>query len=570
MIAKISALINKRLSDLGLEEQSTNQIIKNSKLSFSDNLDKGHLTTNIAMVGAGVAKKNPKEIAEFIKKSLLEDQSINKIEIAGPGFINIFLEQEIFLDLLCECVQFSNQVPEKEKQKIQVEFVSANPTGPLHVGHGRGAAYGDAIIRLLNFKGHDATGEYYVNDAGRQIDILTCSIILRGKNLFNDDDFPESAYKAEYINDIAAKINPEFFENFSIDELGQSPNDPEKQIDDLIAVFKKESPDLWAESREIGLAYVIESIKDDLQKFNVIHEHWFYESSLGNIEDKESLLGKAIETVKENNGYEKDGALWLQSTNHGDDKDRVLVREDGRGTYLASDVAYHKNKLDRNFDVIVNVWGSDHHGYIKRIESSIESMGYSKERLRVQLVQFANLFENGKKVKMSTRSGEFYKLSDLIEKLGTDVSRFYYLSKQADQHLDFDLSLATEENKENIYFYIQYAHARISSLEQKYLLSNDDLPSELISSKFSLCDKLILKSLKFDEIIDSAVENLQPHLIIFYLKDLAHQFHQFYNDHNILKSDAKTQNDIMFVLSNVKKIFSKSLELLGISAMDKM
>ena len=181
MIAKISALINKRLSDLGLEEQSTNQIIKNSKLSFSDNLDKGHLTTNIAMVGAGVAKKNPKEIAEFIKKSLLEDQSINKIEIAGPGFINIFLEQEIFLNLLCECVQFSNQVPEKGKQKIQVEFVSANPTGPLHVGHGRGAAYGDAIIRLLNFKGHDATGEYYVNDAGRQIDILTCSIILRGK-----------------------------------------------------------------------------------------------------------------------------------------------------------------------------------------------------------------------------------------------------------------------------------------------------------------------------------------------------------------------------------------------------
>ena len=183
----------------------------------------------------------------------------------------------------------------------RVEFVSANPTGPLHVGHGRGAAYGDAIIRLLNFKGHDATGEYYVNDAGRQIDILTCSIILRGKNLFNDDDFPESAYKAEYINDIAAKINPKFFKNFSIDELGQSPNDPEKQIDDLIAVFKKESPDLWAESREIGLAYVIESIKDDLQKFNVIHENWFYESSLGEIEDKESLLGKAIETVKENN-----------------------------------------------------------------------------------------------------------------------------------------------------------------------------------------------------------------------------------------------------------------------------
>ena len=536
MIAKISALINKRLSDLGLEEQSTNQIIKNSKLSFSDNLDKGHLTTNIAMVGAGVAKKNPKEIAEFIKKSLLEDQSINKIEIAGPGFINIFLEQEIFLDLLCKSVQFSNQVPEKEKQKIQVEFVSANPTGPLHVGHGRGAAYGDAIIRLLNFKGHDATGEYYVNDAGRQIDILTCSIILRGKNLFNDDDFPESAYKAEYINDIAAKINPEFFENFSIDELGQSPNDPEKQIDKIIDFLKTDNEDLWFAIKKYALDNVLMSIKNDLEEFNVTHDEWFFESSLGSSLNQDSDISKSINLLEEKGKtFEKDGAIWLQTTAFEDDKDRVLIRDDGRATYFASDVAYHKNKLDRGFDKIINIWGADHHGYIKRIEASLASMNFDKDKLQVCLVQFANLFQGGSKVKMSTRSGEFFTLADLIENIGVDASRFYYLSKQADQHLDFDLDLAKSDKKENIYYYIQYAHARIESLNEKFINMNIGSSKNTIKNgEYKHCDKIIHELMRYPEIVQRAADNMHPHIIIYYLRDLAHTFHSYYNDNHYI------------------------------------
>ena len=556
--------------------------IKNLKISIQDNKEKEHgdLATNIAMVLAKPLKKNPKEIAEEIKQNFVLDEKIIKIEVAGPGFLNFFLSKDSHGEIL-EQIQKENKDFGKsasKQSKVLIEYVSSNPTGPLHVGHGRGAVFGSVLSSLLEEAGFEVDQEYYVNDFGRQMNILAASVWIRYCQLFSSEiKMMQQGYQGDYLLPVAKKLKDEKSDSlFKIEEsliqkLNSEDQDDEftDQLVESLRVIVKEE---FQYIREFALSEILHLIKADLEQCGVHHNAWFSESSLyGNDGSTDSKVDGSIEELKSRGFiYEEGGAVWFKSSSLGDDKDRVLIREDGRGTYLASDVAYHKNKLDRNFDVIVNVWGSDHHGYIKRIESSIESMGYSKERLRVQLVQFANLFENGKKVKMSTRSGEFYKLSDLIEKLGTDVSRFYYLSKQADQHLDFDLSLATEENKENIYFYIQYAHARISSLEQKYLLSNDDLPSELISSKFSLCDKLILKSLKFDEIIDSAVENLQPHLIIFYLKDLAHQFHQFYNDHNILKSDAKTQNDIMFVLSNVKKIFSKSLELLGISAMDKM
>ena len=572
MIAKISALVNERLSNLGLEDQLTNQIIKNSKLSFSDNLNKGHLTTNIAMVGAGVAKKNPKEIAEFIKKSLLEDQSINKIEIVGPGFINIFLEQEVFLELLCECVQFSNQVPEKDKQKIQVEFVSANPTGPLHVGHGRGAAYGDAIIRLLNFKGHDATGEYYVNDAGRQIDILACSIFLRKFECFEENNFPSSAYKGSYILEIAQDIEADLTitEPQKATLIDSLPEDGEEKIDVLIERIKMNHSNSWVLIRDFGLNYVIQSIKEDLTEFKVIFDNWFFESSLGDLADKNSEISLALDQVKKEHAYEKNGAVWLESTKFGDDKDRVIIREDGRGTYLSADLAYHRNKLDRGFDTIVNVWGSDHHGYIKRIEATIEAMGYNKTQMQVQLVQFANLLENGSKVKMSTRSGNFYTLKQLIDDIGPDASRFYYLSKQADQHLDFDIGVARSNSKDNLYYYVQYAHARICSVEKKYIESGLSLPERFDSSKFEGCDELLQMALHAQFVIKNSAENLQPHLIVYYLRDMAQSFHQFYNTVNILKADESEQNNIMRSLIIVKAVIASSLELLGIEPLDSM
>ena len=322
--------------------------------------------------------------------------------------------------------------------------------------------------------------------------------------------------------------------------------------------------------RDFGLNYVIQSIKEDLTEFKVIFDNWFFESSLGDLEDKNSEISMALDQVKKEHAYEKNGAVWLESTKFGDDKDRVIIREDGRGTYLSADLAYHRNKLDRGFDTIVNVWGSDHHGYIKRIEATIEAMGYNKTQMQVQLVQFANLLENGSKVKMSTRSGNFYTLKQLIDDIGPDASRFYYLSKQADQHLDFDIGVARSNSKENLYYYVQYAHARICSVEKKYIASGLSLPERFDSSEFEGCDELLQMALNAQFVIKNSAENLQPHLIVYYLRDIAQSFHQFYNTVNILKADESEQNNIMRSLIIVKAVIASSLELLGIEPLDRM
>ena len=314
----------------------------------------------------------------------------------------------------------------------------------------------------------------------------------------------------------------------------------------------------------------LESIKEDLTEFKVIFDNWFFESSLGDLADKNSEISLALDQVKKEHAYEKNGAVWLESTKFGDDKDRVIIREDGRGTYLSADLAYHRNKLDRGFDTIINVWGSDHHGYIKRIEATIEAMGYNKTQMQVQLVQFANLLENGSKVKMSTRSGNFYTLKQLIDDIGPDASRFYYLSKQADQHLDFDIGVARSNSKENLYYYVQYAHARICSVEKKYIASGLSLPERFDASEFEGCDELLQMALNAQFVIKNSAENLQPHLIVYYLRDIAQSFHQFYNTVNILKADESEQNNIMRSLIIVKAVIASSLELLGIEPLDSM
>ena len=302
----------------------------------------------------------------------------------------------------------------------------------------------------------------------------------------------------------------------------------------------------------------------------MIFNNWFFESSLGELTDKKSEISKALAKVQKDHAYEKNGAIWLESTKFGDDKDRVIIREDGRGTYLSADLAYHRNKLDRGFDTIINVWGADHHGYIKRIEATIEAMGYSKKQMQVQLVQFANLFENGSKVKMSTRSGNFYTLKQLIDDIGPDASRFYYLSKQADQHLDFDIGIARSNSKDNLYYYIQYAHARISSVEKKFLELKQPLPKKFNDVDFDECDELLQMALSAQFVIKSSGESLQPHLIIYYLRDIAQNFHQFYNNVNILNADEKHKNNIMRTLMIVKSVIASSFQLLGIEPLENM
>ncbi len=575
MYNQISASLNDFIdNELSLDSVQKKTLLKKQKLTLSDSLKKGHWTFNLCLIASNLAKKNPQDIASALIPVLESKSEIAKVELAGPGFINIFLTREAFLNQLDNAHNdpsyFLNS-SNTSKEKIQIEFVSANPTGPLHVGHGRGAAYGDAIGRILERLGHEVSREYYVNDAGRQIDILACSIFLRKFECFKNE-FPESAYKGSYILEIADAIELDIGITKSEKEslIDNLPNDNEERIDALIERIKINYPEAWSTIRDFGLSYVIESIREDLTKFKVIFNNWFFESSLGELTDKKSEISKALAKVQKDHAYEKNGAIWLESTKFGDDKDRVIIREDGRGTYLSADLAYHRNKLDRGFDTIINVWGADHHGYIKRIEATIEAMGYSKKQMQVQLVQFANLFENGSKVKMSTRSGNFYTLKQLIDDIGPDASRFYYLSKQADQHLDFDIGIARSNSKDNLYYYIQYAHARISSVEKKFLELNQPLPKKFNDVDFDECDELLQMALSAQFVIKSSGESLQPHLIIYYLRDIAQNFHQFYNNVNILNADEKHKNNIMRTLMIVKSVIASSFQLLGIEPLENM
>jgi arginyl-tRNA synthetase len=562
-------------NDLSFGADQKKTLLNKHKLALTDSLEKGHWTTNLCLIASNLAKKNPRDIASSLIPKLENHPEIAKVEVAGPGFINIFLTREAFFNQVDDTHKNPNsfvEFSEISKEKIQIEFVSANPTGPLHVGHGRGAAYGDAIGRILQRLGHEVSREYYVNDAGRQIDILACSIFLRKFECFDEDTFPSSAYKGSYILEIAegTKIDQILAESDKEKLTASLPDDDEEKIDELIERIKMNHSNSWSLIRDFGLSYVIKSIQEDLTEFKVIFDNWFFESSLGELSDKNSEISQALDEVKKEHAYEKNGAVWLESTKFGDDKDRVIIREDGRGTYLSADLAYHRNKLDRGFNTIINVWGSDHHGYIKRIEATIEAMGYSKKQMQVQLVQFANLFENGSKVKMSTRSGNFYTLKKLIDDIGPDASRFYYLSKQADQHLDFDIGIARSNSKDNLYYYVQYAHARICSVEKKYLELGMDLPSKFNDADFDGCDELLQMAVNAQFVIKSSGENLQPHLIVYYLRDISQSFHQFYNSVNILNANESKQNNIMRSLTIVKSVIASSLELLGIKPLESM
>ena len=579
MIESLNAEILSFLSNLeSVDEESLKVIDKKSTTSITDDLKNGHLTSNICMIVASQLKLNPKKLSSDLADKLDSLRIFEKVESAGPGFINVTLKREDFLSTL----KIINQQKEKfgessvnSNRKVQIEFVSANPTGPLHVGHGRGAAYGDALARILSATGSNVEKEYYVNDAGRQIDILSASVIMK---MYESDNnfFPQNAYKGKYIEDLGKRILEKDNFNLIIDKsiLDSLSKDPEKEIDEIISYLKNHFQEGWEAVKDFSLESIIKDIKNDLRSFNVEFNNWFYESSLGSLDDSKSEISVAINRLEENKqAYKKDGAIWLNTEDSGDDKHRVLVRDDGRATYFASDVAYHKNKIDRGFDEIINIWGADHHGYIKRIESSIEGLGSKKEKLIVKLVQFANLYKDGSKVKMSTRSGEFYSLNDLIEDIGSDAARFYYLSKQADQHLDFDIDLAKSDSKENIFYYIQYAHARIFSLEEKYkeLKSSKNIKEFNLSNiEYLKCDKLIHEISKYPDIVNKSAFSCQPHLIIFYLRDLSQIFHSYYNDNHILSEERDNQEFIINCMSSVRQIISNGLNLLGISPMQKM
>ena len=579
MIEVIDKEIKKFLSSVdNINKENLDAILQKFSITISDDLNKGHLTTNVCMIAASILKANPNELATSLKNKLQGIGAFEDVQAAGPGFINITLYRKDFTSTIKTINEEKESYGKSnlgEGQKIQIEFVSANPTGPLHVGHGRGAAYGDAIGRILKATGSFVEKEYYVNDAGRQIDILTASVILKLAKKDVNNYFPENAYKGKYIEEIGTKIGKTIKLKYDFKSLTESiPKDPEEEIDQVIANLKSLDNESWLLVKDFSLKEIVESIKDDLNIFNVDFDNWFNESSLGDINQELSEISSSINKLKaDGQAYEKDGAIWLNTDISGDDKHRVLIRDNGRTTYFASDVAYHKNKIERGFDKLINVWGADHHGYIKRIEASLEALGSNRNKLIVKLVQFANLFKDGEKVKMSTRSGEFFTLKDLIEDIGADAARFYYLSKQADQHLDFDLDLAKSDSKENIFYYIQYAHARIVSLEEKFLANYPSVEKDvksIESNSYNECDKLIHEISRYPDVVKKSASSLQPHLIIYYLRDLSQLLHSYYNDNHVLSESEENMKAIVQCLSSVRQVISNGLNLLGISPMNKM
>jgi arginyl-tRNA synthetase len=544
----------------------------------------GDFSCNIAMVLAKHARCAPRDLAQLIVDRLPASKMVEKIELAGPGFINFFLTDEPLYQVIRDVISEGSRFGHAEigaGQKVIIEFVSANPTGPLHVGHGRGAAYGDALARLLRAAGYDVHTEYYVNDAGRQMNILAVSVWLRYLELCGEElDFPANAYKGDYVWDIAASIHRsrgnELHRRIDDVFVGVPPDEPlggdkESHIDGLIERARDLLADDYSIVFEQGLNEITDNIRRDLSEFGVEFNHWFSERSLHQSGEMENAIKKL-----EKNGYlyEKEGAKWFRSTDFGDEKDRVVIRDNGQTTYFASDIAYHLDKLDRGFDRLIDIWGADHHGYVARVKAALQALDAEKDRFEVLLVQFAILYRGGKKLSMSTRSGEFVTLRELRNEVGNDAARFFYVMRKCEQHMDFDLDLAKSESSDNPVYYVQYAHARICSVmgqldERKLPLPDPASVSlELLTEDH---EKAIMNQLsRYHEVIESAASNHEPHQIAYYLRELANALHTYYNTHQFLIDDEGLRNARLVLIQATRQVLASGLDLLGVSAPENM
>ena len=514
----------------------------------------GDFACNIAMTLARSERKNPKVIAEIIERHIEKGTAgLDSVEIAGPGFLNLKMSRKFFLDRLADAVEQRNDFGKSnvgQGTKIMIEFVSANPTGPLHIGHGRGAAVGDALARILKKAGYDLKTEYYVNDVGNQMNILGRSTWLRYLELLgNDADFPEDHYRGEYIKDIA---------QLAIDQHGKKFFD--KPEGECVSFFK-----------ELAKDNILEGIKKDLSNFRVTFDNWFSEQSLY----KNNSVEGAIEWLRnEGHVYDKDGAVWLKSSAFDDDKDRVIVKKTGEKTYFCSDIAYHQNKIKRGFKKLINLMGADHHGYVPRMEAVLQAMGYDKNIFKILLIQFVSLLRGGEKVAMSTRSGEFETLSDVVNEVGVDAARYYFLMRSSDAHLDFDLELAKQETSENPVFYIQYAHARICSIfrgaEEKGIQfpgnGSNDLSLLVEEEEFSIIKAI----LAFPEVVEKSALALEVHRISHYLLDLVSRFHGYYSRHRVISDDVPLTLARLYLLDGLRITIRNGFDLMGISVPEKM
>ena len=543
----------------------------------------GDFTTNIAMRLAKELGRPPRELAETLIKYIPQSELIEEVQVAGPGFINISVSTSTYHKELIDILKLGSGYGCSSlgnNQRVLVEYVSANPTGPLHVGHGRHAAYGASLANLLRATGHDVQEEYYVNDAGRQMNILAVSVWLRHLQLNGIEvSFPKNAYQGDYVIDIAKQIQTKLSEKFSAENkatlneiLSDLENDGEILLDKLISQTK----DILGIAKfnkllKKALDNVLTDIKADLLEFGVKPDIWYSEASL----DEKGSIERALTLLNKKKLLDiRDGATWFKATKFGDEKDRVVVRENGATTYFASDIAYHLEKKRRGFDVLLDVLGADHHGYIARVRAGLEAMGEPAESLEVRLVQFVSLYRGRQKVQMSTRSGKYVTLRDLRNEVGNDAARFYYVSRSNEQHLDFDLELAKAESNDNPVYYIQYAHARISSLIKK--MGEESLKHKMssISDLLLLTEDneralLVLLS-RYPEIVELASVNRAPQNIVHYLRSLSADFHSYYNAHKMLVGDEKLRNARISLALGIRQVLYNGLSLLGVNAPDRM
>ena len=515
----------------------------------------GDLSTNIALQLSRILRLKPMDIAHFIVKNLDTENNIivDKVEIAQPGFINFILKENWLYQIINEIREKGNdygKVNLGKRKRIQVEFVSVNPTGPLHVGHGKCAAVGDALSNILKAAGFEVEKEYYINDQGRQIELLGQSVQVRYNNLLGKkEEFPPDGYKGEYIIDIAQEIINKFQDKY-------------KGKDD------QESQDFF---KEFTLKKILKGIEEDLKDFGVEFDVWFSERSLY----EQNKLQEVIELLRQRGFlYKEKGALWLKTTAFSDEKDRVVIRENGMPTYFASDIAYHQDKYQRGFEKIIDIWGADHHGYIQRMKAAVQALGYPEDALGILIVQFVTLIRDGKEVGMSTRGGEFITLKDLIKEVGKDVARYFFLMRSHDSHTEFDLDVAKSQSMENPVYYIQYAYARICSIIKKAKQAGVKMDKSKVIN-LQLLDKeeefeLIKKLSSLKEVIKKAALTWKPHFLTTYLYDLASSFHKYYTVHRIITEDEELTKTRLLLIDCTRIVLLNTLKLLGISAPESM
>ena len=579
----LSGLMRAALLSLAPDQADTPILIERPKQAAH-----GDFACNLAMQLARALKRNPREIAQLLLGEIPPSPFVARTEIAGAGFINFHLLPAAKLDvvrrILDQGENFGRSM-QGGKRKLQIEFVSANPTGPLHVGHGRGAAYGASLSSLLAFAGWDVTREYYVNDAGRQMDILALSGWLRylercGENV----PFPPNAYQGDYVRDMAAAMQTAHGNKFvrpAAAVLQGTPGLPdaaraddeakaqrEAHLDALIASGKRLLGKDWDYVHAHVLTEQLADCRSDLEEFGVNYDVWFSEKSLFDT----GLVARCVELLeKAGHIYEQNGARWFRSTTFGDEKDRVVQRDNGLYTYFASDIAYHLNKFERGFTRIINIWGADHHGYIPRVKGSLAALGLDPDVLDVALVQFAVLYRNGQKAPMSTRSGEFVTLRTLREEVGNDACRFFYVLRKSDQHLDFDLDLAKSQTNENPVYYIQYAHARVCSVLAQWNGDESDLGKADLARLDNAYELALAAKLgEFPEQVEAAAADLAPHMIAFYLKDLSAAFHSYYNAERMLVDDVALKDARVALAVAVRQVIRNGLAILGVSCPQSM